>query len=449
MSCRTALLLALCCAAAQAGSGELSPRDFAYVMPVSTPAPAAAYSLTLPLDVWRGSAHPDLRDIRVFNARGAVVPYELRPLQAAAASRSEGQALPLFPLPADARLTWDGVRISVESRGAALDVHTAAAQPGAARTASYLIDARALAQPLDGFRLHWENGAADFTGSLQVEASDDLAAWRLVERGTPIVNLTANDALLVQSRITLPSTRARFWRMTWTGKPAPFALSSVTADTANAPPVQRLGLAVLPQSWDERRHEFTFDLGTRLPVEQIDVELPEANSVVRLQILSRSSAAEPWHAVTGGEFFRIQDGSGERRNEPIAVPPDADRYWLVRLARPDAALGAAPPRLQVAWRKRELVFLARGSGPFLLAYGDAALEAAATPLDDLIGHLAVQPAELGPPRISGGPARLALPPRTLPWRMLVLWSVLAAGVLLLGWMALRLSRELARTSGTS
>lgn len=343
MSRRIALLLALGCAAAQGGTAELSPRDFAYVMPVSTPTPAAAYSLTLPLDVWRGSAQPDLRDIRVFNARGAVVPYELRPLQVAAGSPSAGQSLPLFPLPADARLTLDGVRISVESRGTAIDVHTAAAQPAGARTASYLIDARAHAQPLDGFRLHWENGAADFTGSLRVEASDDLAAWRLVEGGAPIVNLTAGDAQLVQSRIMFPATQAKFWRMTWTGKPAPFALSTVTADTANAPPVPRLSVAVPPHSSDERRHEFAFDLGTRLPVEQVDVELPEANSVVRLQILSRSSAAEPWHAVTAAEFFRIQDGSGERRNEPLAVSSDSDRYWLVRLEPPDAALGAAPP----------------------------------------------------------------------------------------------------------
>lgn len=445
---RTALMLALWCAAAQAGT-ELTPRDFAYVMPVSTPVVAAAYSATLPLDVWRGSAHPDLRDIRVFNGRGALVPYELRPLQVTAGSPPQAPALPLFPLPMDARVTLDGVRISVESRGTAVDVHTGAAQPAAARTASYLIDARALAQPLDGFRLHWANGAADFTGSLRVEASDDLAAWRLIEAGAPIVNLTAGSAQLVQSRIVFPSTRAKFWRMTWTGRSAPFALSTVTADTADAPPVQRLSVSVPPQSWDERRHEFAFDLGTGLPVEQLDVELPEANNVLRLQILSRASTGDPWRAVTAGEFFRIQEGGGERRNEPLTVSPDSDRYWLVRLERPDAALGAAPPRLRVAWQKRELVFLARGSGPFLLAYGDAALEAAATPLDDLLSQLTLQPAVLGAARVSGGPARLVPPPRTLPWRMLVLWSVLAAGVLLLGWMALRLSRELARSSGAS
>ena len=446
---RRALLLALLCASAPAGSAEISSRDFAYVMPVSTPIAAAAYSLTLPLDVYRGSAHADLRDVRIFNARGEVVPYEVRALQSGPALRPAADALPLFPLPGDARVSLDGLRISVQSRGTAVDVHTTAAQRTGAYTASYLIDARALALPLDGFSLHWQDHAADFTGSMRIEASDDLAAWRVVDGGVPIVNLTAGSAQLVQSRITFPATRAKFWRLTWAVKPAPFALSAVTGDTVGSAPLQQLSVTVPAQSWDERRHEFSFDLGSELPVEQVDVELPEANSVVRLQVLSRSARSDPWRAVIGGEFFRLQNGGGERRNDPFAVPLNSDRYWLLRLEQPSVALGAAPPRLRVSWAKRELVFLARGGGPFLLAYGDSAAEAAGTPLDALLSRVTVQPAALGVTRISGGSARLVPAPRTLPWRVLILWSVLAAGVLLLGWMALHLWRELPRTPGAS
>lgn len=447
MSRRHALLLALLCAPLPAGAAELSPRDFAYVMPVSTPAAAAAYSLNLPLDVYRGSAYPDLRDLRIFNARGEIVPYELRRVQPKPGPRPAAEPLPLFPLPMDASIRLDGVRISIQARGTAVDVHTGPAQAAAAPTAGYLIDARGVALPLEGFRLHWQDGAADFTGSLRVEASDDLANWRLVESGAPIVNLTAGSAQLVQSRVMFPSARAKFWRMSWAGKPAPFALSAVTADTVSPAPAQRLSVTVPAQSWNERRREFSFDLGARLPVEQVNVELPEANSVVRLQILSRPNGSDPWQPLTSAQFFRIRIGGNERRNDAVAVALNSDRYWLVRLEQPEAALGAAQPRLQVAWETRELVFLARGSGPFLLAYGDATADAAATALDPMISDVTVQPAGLGAARVSGGPGRLAPPSRTVAWRMLILWSVLAAGVVLLGWMALRLSRELARTSG--
>ncbi len=47
----------------------------------------------------------------------------------------------------------------------------------------------------------------------------------------------------------------------------------------------------------------------------------------------------------------------------------------------------------------------------------------------------------------GGADRLRPPPRTVPWRMTVLWLALGLGVVLLAWMAYRLSKELG--SGTT
>jgi hypothetical protein len=44
--------------------------------------------------------------------------------------------------------------------------------------------------------------------------------------------------------------------------------------------------------------------------------------------------------------------------------------------------------------------------------------------------------------VLGGRERLIPPARTLPWRMAALWSALGVGVLILAWMAYRLSKEL-------
>jgi hypothetical protein len=35
-------------------------------------------------------------------------------------------------------------------------------------------------------------------------------------------------------------------------------------------------------------------------------------------------------------------------------------------------------------------------------------------------------------------------PRVVPWKLLILWSTLGVGIMLLGWMAYRLSREVSR-----
>jgi hypothetical protein len=63
-------------------------------------------------------------------------------------------------------------------------------------------------------------------------------------------------------------------------------------------------------------------------------------------------------------------------------------------------------------------------------------------LEPLIKGVTVMPAETGTSYVLGGTERLRPPPPTVPWRMAALWTALGLGVLLLAWMAYRLSKEL-------
>jgi len=179
-------------------------------------------------------------------------------------------------------------------------------------------------------------------------------------------------------------------------------------------------------------------------VSQVNIELPEPNSVMRLQLLSRANSTDNWRELTQAEFFRVQTGASERRNNPINIVTNADRYWLARVTPPDAATSAGTPKLQVSWNQQDLIFLARGQGPYVLAYGNGQATAGSTALAPLLKGVTVQEASLGSARVAGGPARLE-PARVVPWRRLILWSVLGVGIVLLAWMAYRLSRELSQT----
>jgi len=426
-------------------AGDLSPQDFAYAIPITTSVPSPAYRIKIPLDIYRSVAHEDLRDIRVFNARGEAVPYELQDAPPKPLSPSPGSSLPVFPLRADARVKLDGLQISVQSQGAAVNVLADQRSPEPAPITSYIVDARDLTLPLSALQLNWPNDAADFSGSLRVESSEDLAVWQLVKTDFPVLNLRADGTQLVQRRVEFPSTKAKFWRLTWVGKPAPFALSSVTADPAVGPPeAERVRLTVPGSSHGQKRREYSFDLGARLPVSQVNIELPEPNGVAKLQVLSRARSADSWRQVIEANFFRVQSGGSERSNDPIAIATNFDRYWLVRVTSPDSPMGERTPKLQASWTARELVFLARGSGPFVLAYGNGSAVAASTELNPFLKGVSVQQAELGTPRSAGGPTRLQPGPLAVPWKMLILWSTLGLGIALLGWIAYGLSRELSR-----
>jgi hypothetical protein len=186
--------------------------------------------------------------------------------------------------------------------------------------------------------------------------------------------------------------------------------------------------------------ELTFDLGAKLPVTQINLLLLETNSVRRIEILSRARTTDPWRAVTQGEFYRVSTGPSEHTNDALHVATDTDRFWLVREIQP--AVPVDNLRLQVTWDAIELLFLAKGSGPYLLAYGNASANSSTVTLDPFIKGVSVAAARTGQSYVLGGSDRLRLPPKTVPWRMTVLWLALGVGVLMLAWMAYRLSKEL-------
>ena len=424
-------------------AADLTPQDFAYGMQITTPAQAAAYRVAVPLEVYRNVVHEDLSDLRVFNARGEVVPYELQQSQPKAVARSEGPSMPLFPLRGDSRVRLDGVRVTIQSEGTAVNVQAGAATADRQAITSYVVDAREVTLPLHALQLHWPDDAGEFSGNIRVESSDDLGSWRTVRAGTAVINLRTTTARLVQSRLEIPATMSKFWRLTWIGKSAPFELTTVTADTTpDGRDAERASVTVPGTPVNDERREYSFDLGARLPVNQVNVELPESNSVAQIQLLSRAHSTDAWRPITRGEFYRVRKTGSERRNDAIRIATNSDRHWLARLDQPNGAIGDGPPKLEATWNAEDVVFLARGSGPFLLAYGNGSAGAANASLASLLSGVNVLRAELGAPRSLGGSERLQPAPRVFPWKMTVLWAVLAAGVMLLAGMAYRLSREL-------
>src|SRR6202035_4265756 len=101
----------------------VSPRDFAYGQLAIPARDAAAYRFSLPLAVYQNTFQ-DLGDLRVFNAEGVVVPFSLSRPAAQSGTHRASIALPLFPLHEGARVLIDGVHITINSEGSAVNLQT-------------------------------------------------------------------------------------------------------------------------------------------------------------------------------------------------------------------------------------------------------------------------------------------------------------------------------------
>lgn len=420
----------------------ISPQDFAYGQVAIATRDAAAYRFALPPAVYQNTFREDLGDVRVFNVEGVVVPFSLSRPAAPSLIRHAPIGLPLFPLHDGAQIRMDGVHLTIESAGSAVHLQT---QNGAGdnNTAArgYLLDARTVDATLSGLQLGWQGGAAEYTGRLSVEVSDDLAAWRSVITAAPIANLSANGQTLIANRVEFPPTKARFWRLTWLGIAPPFELTGVLGEPAASPTdPDRTSMDVNGVADPKNAREYLFDLGAHPPVSRVNLLLPDSNSILEVELSSRATASAPWHVMIHGGFYRLKTQDGEQQNSPLAVGPDTDRYWRARIVGV-GNLPQSPLRLHVEWIPDEVTFLAEGHAPFLLAYGSASATQAEADLSRLPSSLQIEPATLGAVQVTGGANHLIAKPAPFPRMRVALWMVLLIAVGVLGWMAYGISRD--------
>jgi hypothetical protein len=470
MSARMGTLLLVLLAATCVRAAE-RVHDFAYGSQLDVDGSQALYEVTLPTEVYEGTARADLGDVRVFNAGGEVVPYAWQPRKSVQRLTVPPLALTLFPLKAAGGTAVEGLAITVRrSAGGAATVSVSTARgadPSTLRTVGYLIDLSTVDRALHALILEWSSAGSGFSERMNVDASDDLATWRNLVAGAPLLALEVGGQRLDQKRIELPVAKARYLRLSWiardSSQDAP-QLTSARGELADMDvDVARVWKQFEVRGAD-KAGEYAFDLRARYPVDRVRLQLPEANTIVQVELLVREKPEDVWRPISRGIVYRLRQNGQEITSPDLSVGRTTDRYWLVRVDQRGGGIGAGALQLSTGWVPDRLVFSARGGAPFQLVYGNRDAAAGAYPIDALIpgykeGHaspvklakadaaplVSVRNANALPRQQIGGDARLGA---AIDWKRWSLWSALVLGVLMLAFMAWRLARQLKATQAS-
>jgi hypothetical protein len=457
-----ALIIAAAVASVATNSGAAEkPKDFAFGIPLTVEADSAFYRAALPEAFYAGSARADQGDLRVFNGDGAAVPYARLDSPAATREKKSTAVLPIFPLLVDEQggdLSGLSLTINQSAGKTSVSLTTKEGQPvPAQRLAGYLVDATAVHEPISAIKLAWQLKSGGMNTRIRVETSDDLNQWRTLVGDAPLLDLEYEDRHLLRDRVEFRQAPAKYLLISWPGQPPP-QFHGVLAEFGDR-------VLEAPRQWTEapgsavvdNENEYQFDLGGALPVDRVAIDLPELNSVVPAQLLARTAPAEPWRPVSSLVTYRLRQDAAEVSAPPLAVAPVTYRYWLLRVDPKSGGLGHGQPRMRAGWIPLEIVFAARGTGPFLIAYGNVSAASSALAVSTLVpGYtLAGQPAgqPLGAIAVAHtgvaaplGHLEQAKPPRE--YRRATLWGVLILGVVVLAWMAWQLSRQLNASSSS-
>nr|WP_263010838.1 DUF3999 domain-containing protein [Pseudomonas chlororaphis] len=433
------------------------PGDFKSQVPLTLSGEGPWYRLELPLDVQLHASQTDLLDIRVFNAAGEPQAYALARQQAQTREQQSLTEVKWFPLYSSAQAgdSTPSVRVQSSTNGTLVEVQPATQlEAGEEVLRGWLLDASGIKAPLQQLVLDWTSERDGFQ-RFSIEASDDLQHWQSWGDGQ-VARLSFADERIEQHEVALPGQSARYLRLLWnTPQSAPVLTSAQLQSSSTTSLPSPLVWSQPLRGTAAKAGEYTWQLPMGLNVERVRIDLKEANTLAPATLYGRRESSLPWQTLSNGLLYRLtQNGQDVQQNE-LQVPGQTVQQLKLTVDERGGGLGAEAPTLAFAVRGTQLVFLARGAGPYTLALGNPSATAANLPLTTLIPDYSPQRLKaLGQAKVEGA---TPLPPATATspaaavaggpdWKKIGLWAVLLLGVLALGGMAVSLLRKPAARS---
>jgi hypothetical protein len=289
--------------------------------------------------------------------------------------------------------------------------------------------------------------------NLELASSENLQDWTPLTVKGPLFHFEGADAphntTLVLQQTWQP--RGRYLRLRWPGQDG-VCVTAITgqlgADRTQPVPLR----AALPSGLADGKTGLSWTLPFATPITALQLQAVQDNTLVPVRIAGRMDAAQPWRNLASTVVFRLDSVGAGAVNAPVTMPATPLRALRVEASN-GLALPAGGLQATVEFAPVQLAFVASGMGPFTLAAGRANTPAAAVDAS-LFG--AVSPAKLAELPLatvdalqsdapSAVPAWMAAwLPAGVPWRSVLLWGVLLAGVLALGGVAVSLMRQLNR-----
>lgn len=430
------------CAPALASAPLAVPTDYATGFDLNTSVTAPAYRVALDAAVYRQLQRSDLADLAVFNSAGQVVPQALeRPREESVLPAQ--RPLPFYAIAQQGAQIAGPLKLRVDAAGTVVQMETPADAQRPDGSSTWIIDAGEESRDITALRLAWDAAPEGFLRHARLDTGSELGVWQPLAEAT-LADLERDGKRLVQDTVLLPATPARYLRLRLDAG-AGITLRTVLAlsdagSTASADTLTALAPVADPDSGG-----WLLDSGGPLPVERIRVRLPMDNDMAEFDILSRDAAHKPWQPRGRLLAYRLKTGEALLEGGDAPVDLTRDRYWSLRPVGKEHRAGAGEPHVEVGWMPDEVVFLARGGGPYTLAAGSGARQVEAQPLGSLWqalpgGAAGVQAATLGGMRELGGAAALESTPNAIPWQRYLMWTLLVAAVAALALMARSLLR---------
>ena len=420
---------------------EISPAFFSHTAAITFKDPkAVAVTVRLPQWSYFASKH-QLADLRIFNAEGIAVAHQLTTLQQNAPSSEFSVDAIAIPVEADGQeFAGRSATIQLDIKGKVainLSEHAnhSKSVPITKITQLILDDPKLNSTAINNFRFELdETQKTDFEVELAVESSEDLRTWRTIASNQKLLAYYGSHRI-AQLSIAIPSIQARYWRIRSDGAD----LGRISKIYVTKPPqatVVSESVTVNCQLSAEKERIICPLNGAQLPIRSMQFNFGGQRIAFR-GLINSYTQVPPLEISIPKQQPSQAIITVLTNSESTAISLNGQAIAAIKLMMEQGgSLGlTSAPKLTVQWPAQQLTFLAHGSAPFLLAVGaDQLVKRSEQPINNewpTATGIIAEPVRQEPQTFPG-----SLKKR--PW---LLWGLLVAAVLTLGWMAISLLKE--------
>jgi len=433
----------------------ISEHDFAYIADIQTHNSTPFYEIEIPSEVYKTISRPDLGDLRVLNGDGQVIPHGLRMMAIKKNTNTEIKNVPFFPLyQQTGQLVTDlHLNIKRNSQGEVISIRSGLPKDNKENILTgYLLDLREWKHPISQLKFDWKNtDGTSFIRKLNISKSTNLERWSPIATGKTLVNLTYQNHQLSENTINLSSSSGNYLRILFADKKPGLEIDSVQVAYKKSYSQRQSNWQPIVLNKTENTGEYSFEHKIKSLARQLDIKLPENNTVVRVQILSRSNDEQPWRSRGSTLLYRLSVNGTDIEKSTINISASRDTSWLIRFDQQGGGIGSGFPSVKLAWQPQQLVFIARGEAPYRMVWGSAKINPVVINANKLLPVTdnnmttdnMISQAELLSDTIRSI-NKNALEPKSkeINWKHWILWIALITAALMLIYMAVRLMKKM-------
>ena len=408
------------------------PLAYAVRVPFSPAAGGALQRVVLPPAALVAIRRDDAGDVRLFDAKGRLVPFAR--LDSLTPAKFTVTSLPAYPVTQTPATAGHGallVRVEGAERVVTVDSAGSTDAPSAPQV---LLDTRALTQPAQGITLDMAT-PADQPVTVSLAASSDMKNWQPLGEKV-LFRPAAGAAPLGGAEVKLDGAdlHGRYVAVSW-GAAQGVAFHAAQATTSAEARAPRVSVATNGGTLTNA-HEMRFDLPAPALGSALRLTEAGADGVIPVRLWGRAQPQDPWALIDAGTLR-----SGASALLDISAP--AMTHFKLEADARTAGFSAAP-RVELLFDPVELLAALNGTPPFVLAAGQPAAAENALALSEIAPQGVVPPAL---PSVQFAPA----PPPVLALqagaedggfdpRKGLLWAALLLGTAVLGFATWRLAR---------